>query len=263
MDLKTTVVTSIKKEYSDKIFSGIKKYEFRKKILGKDTDRIYVYESRSKIKDKIVGYFDTEPVTKKPVCEILDYIIKHPNESGISYAEAKKYFGNNEFGYMYPVKHYYKFRLDQFKYFGTNFTAPQNFTYVEPKIELEMFNAIDQGLKLKEKLNTYSTKEFPNLKEDLKKSENQYFNGNEGYVVVNKEKNKIVRIEKLTKECNVAELINLSLNQLDDDQLLYVNIPAKRLKLINTFVKKGFEIDTIFENKYSENDKVIRLTKNI
>ena len=264
MNNQTTILTSIIKEYADKILDGSKKYEFRKKTLGTKTDRIYIYESRSNIKDKIVGYFDTEPVSKKPVTEILDYIIKHPIESGISYAEAKKYFGDNEFGYMYPIKHYYKFRLNQNDYFGDKFRAPQNFIYIDDATELKMFNAIAEGLRLKEKLNTYSTKEFPNLKKDLKRTENQYFSlNNEGYVVVNKEKNKIVRIEKLSKECNVGNLISFSLDHLDADKFVYVNVPTKRQRLINSFIEKGFEIDTIFENKYANNDKVIRLAKNI
>ena len=61
----SAVLISVHKKYSDQIFEGTKKFEFRKNKLGKNTKRIYVYESKSDIKDKLIGYFLTDENIKK------------------------------------------------------------------------------------------------------------------------------------------------------------------------------------------------------
>ena len=43
MAFGTSIVLSIKPEYARKIFSGEKKYEFRRKLCTKDIDKLYLY----------------------------------------------------------------------------------------------------------------------------------------------------------------------------------------------------------------------------
>lgn len=258
----SAVLISIHKKYSDKIFEGTKKFEFRKNKLGKNTKRIYVYESKSDIKDKLIGYFLTDENIKKiPLTEILNYIKKHPKESGIDYETAKEYYRGYEYGYMYPILKINKFRIDQKDIFGKDFKPPQNFRYIKKNDEEKIIQKIITGNNLKNIFNKYSTKEFPNLKQDLDSSNNQYYSNQFGYTVVNKEKNKIVRIEKFNKKYSSNLLIDLSLKNLDINKEIYINVPANRQKLIDTLILKGFEIDKIFNSKYVGNDKILKLVK--
>lgn len=261
-DISNAILISIYKKYSDKIFEGTKKFEFRKNKLGQNTKRIYVYESKSKIKDKIIGYFLTDDnIEKKPIIEILEYIKKHPLESGIDYESAKEYYRGYEYGYMYPILKINKFRINQFQIFGENFKPPQNFKYILKEEEEKIINEIITGNNLKNIYNKYSTKEFPNLKQDLDKNNNQYYSNQFGYVVINKEKNKIVRIEKFNKNYSSNLLIDFSLENLDQNKEIYINVPTDRKKLIDNLINKGFQIDKIFESKYTRNDKVLKLIK--
>ena len=140
------VLISIHKEYSDKIFNGIKRFEFRKKDIGKNTKRIYVYESRSNINDKILGYFLTsENIEKKPVREILNYIKNNPIESGIDYKKAEEYYRGYEYGYMYPILKVKKYRINQYEIFGEKFKPPQSFLYIDKKTENKIINIINKN----------------------------------------------------------------------------------------------------------------------
>lgn len=59
------VILPIHKEYSDRIFTGIKPYEFRNRVpkLEKD-DKIFVYETKKQGCGMIVGYFTVNNIEK-------------------------------------------------------------------------------------------------------------------------------------------------------------------------------------------------------
>lgn len=59
------VIMPIHKEYSDRIFSGLKPYEFRNKVPKLEKyDKVFVYETKKKGCGMIVGYFTVKVVEK-------------------------------------------------------------------------------------------------------------------------------------------------------------------------------------------------------
>ncbi len=57
------VLLSIRPKYAEAIFSGLKRYEFRRTIFRrKDAERVYVYSNSSV--GKIVGSFEIEEILK-------------------------------------------------------------------------------------------------------------------------------------------------------------------------------------------------------
>lgn len=124
------VLISIKTEHANKIFSGQKKYELRRKSIGEKNlnRRIYVYSSKD---DKvIIGYIIINRILEGN----LDYIL---NVTGYaSNAGAKDYFDNLKTCFALEIKEYYKFSvpitLDEIRKYDNTFTAPQFFKYIKP-----------------------------------------------------------------------------------------------------------------------------------
>ena len=93
------VLLSIKPEYAERIFSGEKRFEFRKKIWKNynvlsviDTQKIYLYVS-APVK-RIQGYFKYHHVT---VANPRKLWKKHDFLAGITEKEFQTYFGYNNF----------------------------------------------------------------------------------------------------------------------------------------------------------------------
>lgn len=120
------ILMSIKPEYANKIFLGIKRYEFRKRIPKQPFKRVYVYSS-SPVK-KIIGYFDVDYVLHGEPTELWNETCKF---AGIDVSAYKNYFSNNVNGYAIhvaatklfekPINPYIEFR---------GFKAPQSFMYL-------------------------------------------------------------------------------------------------------------------------------------
>lgn len=92
------ILMSIKPEYANKIFSGIKRYEFRKRIPKRPFERVYVYSS-SPVK-KIIGSFDVDYVLKGEPNELWNKTFKFAGIDALAY---KQYFSNSEIGYAVHV----------------------------------------------------------------------------------------------------------------------------------------------------------------
>lgn len=61
----STILLSIKPEYSNRIFNGTKKYEFRKHLAKKDVDKIIVYSSSPE--QRVIGEVNViETLSMKP-----------------------------------------------------------------------------------------------------------------------------------------------------------------------------------------------------
>lgn len=56
------LIISIKPEFVDKIISGEKKYEFRRRIYRKEVEKIYIYQTLPN--SGIVGYFTPDNIIK-------------------------------------------------------------------------------------------------------------------------------------------------------------------------------------------------------
>ena len=123
------VLLSIRPKYSKRIFSGEKKYEFRKTIFSKkNIERVYIY-STAPVK-KVVGFFT-----------IGEVIVDHPQRlwsrlkkySGLSQIEFFRYFRGNEKGFAIEIENVEVFiNPINPKDLRTSFIPPQSFYYVDP-----------------------------------------------------------------------------------------------------------------------------------
>ncbi len=128
-----SILLSIKPEFSKKIFSGEKKFEFRRQKPKKDTKFVIVYESSpSKC---IVGYFFVEMIHSGSPEEIWK---ECKNYGGIEedkfflYCRGKKVIHALEIGETFKLdKPVDPYGIDSY------FTPPQNFYYINNSIALK------------------------------------------------------------------------------------------------------------------------------
>ncbi|MBD9047440.1 MAG: ASCH domain-containing protein [Ruminococcus sp.] len=124
----STILLSIKPEYSSRIFKGTKKYEFRKHLAKKNVNKIIVYSSYPE--QRIIGeveVIDILSLKPTPLWEATK------NEAGISRAKFRAYFKGCENAYAY--------KLGKFKKYDTPKTLiefgikhpPQSFLYIDEK----------------------------------------------------------------------------------------------------------------------------------
>ncbi len=121
------VLLSIKPKYADAIFSGTKKYEFRRTIFKrKDIEKVYVY-SNSTVK-KIVGSFEIEDIIKGTPSQIWDKCNKY---GGILKEGFFEYFHGSDTAFGIKIKDATAFDppLDP-NSVVENFTPPQSFYYL-------------------------------------------------------------------------------------------------------------------------------------
>lgn len=120
------VLLSIKPQFVEKIFSGEKKYEYRKTIFKKEVESILVYSTKPE--GKIVGeLFIEEIINDDP--ELLWSRTRH--ESGISHDFFQEYFGGKTEGYAIKISKaiLYDEPIDPLD-IDKSFRPPQSFCYV-------------------------------------------------------------------------------------------------------------------------------------
>lgn len=127
------ILLSIKREYTEKIFSGEKRYEFRKQKPNLSFERIFIYECRPS--KNIVGFFSVNRILSGSPREIWK---KCKHSSGI---EKENYFT-----YCNGKNRIYAFEIDEVFQFNCpinpleiipDFKPPQNFTYLDSSIITE------------------------------------------------------------------------------------------------------------------------------
>jgi len=126
------VLLSIKPKYADLIKSGLKKYEFRRKIFKKAGGcKVFIY-STSPIK-KITGVFDASVIHQDSPYRIWNMFGPY---SGISEGEFFQYFRDCEIAYAIEIRNLVTFDKphDPLKYF-LEFTPPQSYRYFNPRQE--------------------------------------------------------------------------------------------------------------------------------
>lgn len=120
-----TIILAINPKYVQRIFTGEKKYEFRKVICKKVIDKILIYETAPI--SKIVGEVTVKSVLKETPSDLWK-ITK--TEAGIDYSSFFDYFKNREYAYSYvlenPIQYKKPRNLDSY---GLS-TPPQNFVYL-------------------------------------------------------------------------------------------------------------------------------------
>lgn len=127
------VLLSIKPEFVEKIFSGEKKFEYRRNIFkNPDVDTIIVYSTMPV--GKIVGEFKIQSILNLSIDELWS---QTKSKSGINYSFYKSYFHDKDKGYaikIQAVKEYEKpLMLSDIR---ENLKAPQSFCYIADEFVL-------------------------------------------------------------------------------------------------------------------------------
>lgn len=129
MEESRKILLSIKPKFVDKIFSGEKKYEFRRNIpKSKKIDTVIIYCS-SPIQ-KIVGEIKIERIIEGNVEMIWDITKEY---SGIDKEYYLKYFNNKDKAYAFVIKEVIKYEKEKtLDELGVK-TPPQSFIYIRGK----------------------------------------------------------------------------------------------------------------------------------
>ena len=120
------VLLSIKPEYADRIFTGEKKYEFRRAIFkNQKVTNVVVYAS-SPVR-KVIGEFEVLDVIHDDVGALWE---KTRSFAGISESKFFDYFSDRDKGYAISIgeTHKYQQSLSLREEFGL--TPPQSFVYL-------------------------------------------------------------------------------------------------------------------------------------
>ncbi|MCT4594625.1 MAG: ASCH domain-containing protein [Anaeromicrobium sp.] len=120
-------ILSIKPEFVEKIFSGEKKYEYRKKVFKQDVDSVVIYSTKPV--GMLVGEFKIDRVLHDDVENIWE---KTNAFSGISYKYFKEYFSSQGMAYALKIKDLIIYEKPLCpKKIIPNFIAPQSFRYIK------------------------------------------------------------------------------------------------------------------------------------
>jgi predicted transcriptional regulator len=122
------VILSIRPKFCQSIFEGKKVYEYRKQIFTrKDVDKVYVYATKPIC--RIVGFFTIDEVIE----DSPNNMWKMTHEgSGITKEYFDAYFSGCDMAHAISIGEVVKFDtpIDPKKVIK-NFTAPQNYRYVD------------------------------------------------------------------------------------------------------------------------------------
>ncbi|MGL6491982.1 ASCH domain-containing protein [Aeromonas veronii] len=119
---------SIKPEYANAIFSGVKTYEFRRKIFKrKDVSTVVVYVTKPV--GKVIGEFTIDTIISDRPSTIW---IKTSQDAGISEGYFNSYFSGVDIGYAIKVGALKKYEAGGFEISRLGVKrAPQSYMYIE------------------------------------------------------------------------------------------------------------------------------------
>ena len=121
-----TILMSIKPEFVEKIFSGKKKYEYRKRACKENVDKVIVYAS-SPVK-KVVG----ELIIKQVLCDKKDSIWNKTNNfGGINRDKYDEYFKNCDYAIAYEIDKVIKYDNPKILKDYHIKRAPQSYVYIK------------------------------------------------------------------------------------------------------------------------------------
>ncbi len=120
------VLLSIKPEYVEKIFSGDKKYEFRRVIFKNPKIRTIVVYASSPVR-KVVG----ELTIRRVIFDQVNSLWRSTcQEAGISEESFYQYFSDRMFGYAIEIEKTKKYRRPLSLQDHFDIVPPQSFAYV-------------------------------------------------------------------------------------------------------------------------------------
>lgn len=120
------VLLSINPEYVEKIFSGEKKYEFRRNIFKRKNIKSIIIYSTSPVK-KVVGEFYIEEIIEDLPEKLWEL---DPKNTGISEEKFYKYFENKKNGYAIKIGKLIKYKTTKNLQDFSIKSAPQSFVYI-------------------------------------------------------------------------------------------------------------------------------------
>lgn len=121
-----TILLSIKPEYSERILSGKKKFEFRRKCAARRVSKILIYTSAPRMKVvgevEVVGIMEAAP---------QDLWKQTSTDAGISKQKFMEYFSQKENAYAYKLGKVTRFKKEKsLSDYGVK-TPPQSFVYID------------------------------------------------------------------------------------------------------------------------------------
>lgn len=122
----STILMSIKPEYVEQIFSGRKKYEYRKKLCKQKIDKIIVYSSFPV--QKVVGELIIDEVLHNKKEIIWDETNIY---GGINKDKYDKYFEKNDYAIAYKIKKFIIYDEPKSLMDYNIKTAPQSYIYIK------------------------------------------------------------------------------------------------------------------------------------
>ncbi|MBD2105530.1 hypothetical protein [Nodosilinea sp. FACHB-13] len=124
--MQNIVLLSIKPEFAERIFSGEKKYEFRKTLFKSSSVKKIVVYASSPVK-KIIGEFEIDCILSLKVDELW---LKTCQHSGISKDFYDYYFDGKCIGHAIKIKNTVRyFKPKDLISYNLHF-APQSFIYL-------------------------------------------------------------------------------------------------------------------------------------
>lgn len=122
------VLLSIKPKYAEKIFSGEKKWEYRKKIWTQKVDKVVVYASTPT--QRVVGEFEIDQILSGSPIMLWRHTLYQADITVFEFATYfEKYF--QSIGYAIEIKKPIRYEKPlTLKELGVS-RPPQNFMYLE------------------------------------------------------------------------------------------------------------------------------------
>ena len=122
------VILAIRPTFCQSIFEGKKVYEYRKRVFTRsDVDKVYIYATKPIC--RIVGYFSIDTVIEDKKSYMWE---KTHKDGGINKEYFDAYFRGCDIAHAIAIGEVVKFDtpIDP-KEVIKNFTAPQNYRYVD------------------------------------------------------------------------------------------------------------------------------------
>ncbi|MGZ5500734.1 MAG: ASCH domain-containing protein [Nitrososphaeraceae archaeon] len=117
----------IKPIYSEKILTGKKTYELRKRLPNSDVDYILIYSTCPIA--KVVAYAKVKKMYKAHVNDIWEMV---SFSAGIDKAGYMDYFGSNDFACAIEFEYVRQFKRPfDVKEINPDFKVPQSFCYID------------------------------------------------------------------------------------------------------------------------------------
>ena len=117
------LIISIKPQFVEKILSGEKKYEFRRRIYKQEVEKIYIYQTAPD--SKIVAYFTPGEIIKDT-----------PENLWNSFKEVSGTTEEHLLNYLHDKEEAYAIEITDLEIFDEPFSpegiaAPQSYKYIE------------------------------------------------------------------------------------------------------------------------------------